>query len=283
MGAGSAAATLRIEAGTSTPASIAFPGPPALVYTLRLAADGQDERFALRFESPFFGSDPTGSAPIAASLKFTGQRPRIDGPAQLLGPSADSAGLLTGCGNAARHGFGPQSHAWDVRVPAGTTSTLSFDFTPAPSSPWPDTNYDVTFKALPRLVGGGQGTISRARQAIVFGPGTTGVRGVHITLHSSPKTVPSGQLGVARVRSGRRIAIRGATRPRLAGKNVGLWVRTRAQPWFRLARTVRTEVHGRFHAAVVARPGLEVMARVKAPGNGFTPDHTCPLGFAVRR
>lgn len=281
MGAGSAAATLRMEAGTSTPASIAFPGPAALVYTLQLAADGQDETFALQFHAPFFGVEQNGTAPVGASLEYTGQQPRIDGPAH-LGAAAASAGDLAGCGPS-MHGFGPHSRTWDVRVPAGTTSTLSFDFRPAPSSPWPDTDYDVIFKALPRLVAGGRGTIASARQIIVFGPSTSGSRGVHVTLHSTPETVPLGWRGVARVTSGRRIAIRGATRPRLVGKNVGLWVRTNAKPWFRLGRMVRTDRHGRFRSAVRARRGLQVMARVSAPGAGFAPDYTCPLGFEVRR
>ena len=197
-------AELRMAGGESTPAVLRFPGPSALVYTVQVTAEGQDERFALQFDAPWFGRDGTGTAPIGASLSFVGQTPRIEGAAQLLGPSLTSAGYVA-CGPTVPvHGFDSERHAWDVLVPAGTTSTLSFDFIPAPSSPWPDTSYAVTFEALPRMVDREPATLAAPQSVTVAGPPTAGSRGVHLTLRSTPKTTLVGMRDAARVRIGRR-------------------------------------------------------------------------------
>ena len=56
--------------------------------------------------------------------------------------------------------------------------------------PWPDTSYDVTFRARPRLVGGGTGTIAAAQHVTVAGPRTRGLQGVHLQLRRRPPTTP---------------------------------------------------------------------------------------------
>ena len=276
-------AELRMAGGDSTPATLQFPGPSALVYTVHLTAEGQDERFALQFEAPWFGRDGTGTAPIGASLSFVGQTPRIEGPARLLGPSLAAMGYVA-CGPTVPvHGFDSERRAWDVLVPAGTTSTLSFDFIPARSSPWPDTDYAVTFEALPRMVDREPATLAAPQRVTVAGPPTAGSRGVHLTLRSTPKTTLVGMQDAARVRIGRRIAIRGAIRPRLRNARITLWTSTRARPSFRRTRTLRTDRRGRFRTTVIARRGMQVMARVAAHGARYRGDYSCPLGFEVSR
>ena len=282
LGASPARAELHMAARASSPAAIGFPHPAPVVYALELTAVGRDESFALTFESPFFGHDATGTAPAGASLQYGGERPRIDGPAWLPGPAAFSFGKLA-CGpSVASHGYDVQRARWDVVVPAGTTSTLSFEFTPAAASPWPDTDYDVTFEALPDLVGGGRGTLAAVQRATAAGPRPTGRRGIRVTLRSTPRTVLAGLDGAARVREGRRIAIRGTLLPRLAHAKVMLFTSTRASPAFRRAHTVRTGRNGRFRASLRARRGLQVMARVPRQRAGYSSDYSCPLGFDVR-
>src|SRR4051812_9313168 len=81
-------AELRMSSAGSTPAQLSWPGPVPVTYSLTLAAVGRDETFALTFDQPAFTTDRTGTAPGAFSLMFTGQKPRIDGPATLLGPAS---------------------------------------------------------------------------------------------------------------------------------------------------------------------------------------------------
>ena len=102
-----------------------------------------------------------------------------------------------------------------------------------------------------------------------------------MTLRSTPRTVLAGLDGAARVREGRRIAIRGALLPRLAHAKVALMYSTRAHPAFRRARTVRTGRNGRFRTSLRARRGLQVMARVPRQRTGYASDYSCPLGFDV--
>jgi hypothetical protein len=278
---GPAAAELQMIPGSATPSTITFPGPGALVYTLQLKADGRDETFALQFRGPFFGRDPTGTSPIGGSLSFAGERPIIDGPARLLGPASATLGFVA-CGPGVfAHSFDVERRSWDVLVPAGTTSTVSLDFRAGSSSPWPDTSYDATFNAVPRLSTGGQGSLDAPQTVTVRGPRTSGTRGVHMTLRSTPKTRLAGLRPLARVRRGKRIVIRGTTSPHRLGKNISLWTLTGRQHRYRFTRRVRTDRHGRFRTTFRAQRSFAVMARIPA-SRGFSADYTCPLAFDVR-
>jgi hypothetical protein len=265
-------ADLRLTPGTVSPASISFPRPAPLVYTLQVTAIGQDETFKLEVTTPQFGS---GELPGGRALGFAGSEPRIDGPAVLTGAASGTAGTPI-CGT---HGFAGETRGWDMRVPAGATSTLSFEFTAARFSPWPSTTYDVTFRADPRLVGGGRGTLAAAQEATVEGPRKTGRRGVQIVLRTTPATTHPAFRARTRVRRGQRIGVHGTTRPALANRHVSLWVATDAG--FRFAKRVPTDRRGRFVGELRARPGLAILARSPRTG-AFDADHTCPLGFEVR-
>jgi hypothetical protein len=267
-----AAAALRLTPGTVTPASISFPRPAPLVYTLQLTAVGQNETFRLEVAPPPFGS---GEFPGGMALDFAGPEPTLDGPAVVTGRASRIAGTPI-CGT---HGFPGAGRAWDVRVPAGTTSTLSLALKAARFSPWPTTSYDVTFRAQPRLVAGVRGTLAAAQEVTVDGPAATGRRGVQIALRTRPATTHPALSTKTRVRPGRRIALRGTTRPALAGHHVSLWVSS--DDGFRFARRLPTDGRGRFRAELRARPGLAFLVRSPRVGN-LDADHTCPLGFDVR-
>ena len=282
LGAVPARAELRLASAGSTPATIAFPNPVRVVYSLQVSAVGRDEVFSLRVAAPFFGRDATATSPIGASLEFVHGGLSIAGPAQLLGPAAGGVGEIVCPSPGGVHGFATHSSQWDMRVPAGTTSTLSFEFQPAGASPWPSTSYDVPFTALRRLVSGAPGTLAADQGATVAGPSPIGTRGVQLSLTSTPRTLLSGLKRIARVTQGRRIAIRGTMRPALAGRRIGLWVRTLAKPWWRLVQTAVTDRRGRFRGNVTAQRGLQVMARIGARAP-YVADYSCALGFDVRR
>jgi hypothetical protein len=259
----SAAAELRMTPGTVTPATIAFPNPAPLTYSLQLSAVGEDERFALVVAPPSFGPLAGGQA-----LDFGAAAPRIDGPARLAGPAFGSSGALA----CAAYGVGAGMRGWDMLVPAGTTSTVSLGFVAAPNSPWPSTSYDLLFLARRRLSSGRFGTLPADQEVIVKGPATTGRRGRQIALDTTPPMT-------SRVRRGQRLAIRGTTDPPLANSYVSLWARTSRD--FRFVRKLRTNGLGRFRGEVVARPGLAIKALSPA-APGIEVGRTCPLGFDVR-
>src|SRR4051794_8889412 len=100
----------------STPAQLSWPNPAAPVtYSLTLTAVAQDEEFALSIAPPHFGGDGPATAPAGTSLEFTGQRPRIDGPATLPGPASMAIGTFAACAaKLPNHGLGPYRASWDV-------------------------------------------------------------------------------------------------------------------------------------------------------------------------
>jgi hypothetical protein len=157
-----------------------------------------------------------------------------------------------------------------------------FDFEPASDFPWPDTDFDVTFRAEPKMVTGARGTIAVAQTATVRGPARTGRRGVRLTLRSTPRTRA---FVATRIRVGRRVSVIGSTLPALRNVPVSLFVSDGHPRYFKRAATVRTDARGRFKLALRARHTghLEVMARIKPRSARYAPDHTCPLGFDVRK
>jgi hypothetical protein len=248
-----------------------------VTYALTLVATGRDEVFALEVEPSAFGPE------AGASLSFTDGAPRIDGPATLLGPSAVKEASMSACGPGRPHGVGPAARTWDVRVPAGTSSTLRLTLAPAPSSPWPTTSYDVAFTAKTTLVDGAAGTLRSPVRTIIDGPATVGRRGVYLTLTSRPRSDASGTRRIARIDAGERIALRGGTTPALRGARVRLYVREDDQRSFHRVRTVRTGRRGTFRATLRAGSApMQVVARLPASDDRFVAEQSCALAFDVR-
>jgi hypothetical protein len=263
------------------PDRVVFPHTRELVYRLTMSARDHDERFSLRLEIPFFGRGQREGMPLALL-----EPPRIDGPASFLGPARGAIGLPACAPSRNRfHGFDIDRRAWDVRVPANTTSVLHARFAVSRMAPWPDTSYTATFVADPRLVDGGRGTLSapvRARPVPIVKRGISGVR---IRLHTRPRGAQPTDGTPPTIRRRSRIRVYGSTRPRLVRQRLSIKYVAPGHLRPRLLRTVTTDRRGRFSASAIRlrRPGYyEIWVFYRSQRAGLGHDHSCPVTLRVR-
>jgi hypothetical protein len=251
---------------------------------VQMTAVGRAERFAFGFRTPRFAR--VDGYPVEGSpLRFTADTLDLRG-GTLLGAASIGRGFAACAAGVAAHGGDFEARSWDVEIPAGGVATAVLPFAILPVAPWPDTSYGMSFTALRTLNSGASGSLEDEVVVDAGGPVITGPRGVQIRLASSPRGGLAGRRGSPLVRRGRAIALRGSTRPRLAGATLRLTVR-RVAPGGGVARRVvevRTDRDGRFARRLrLSRRGTYAIgAAYRSTRPDLVSDYACPMTFRVR-
>ena len=264
-----------------SPSSIAYPGTTRVTYRLVMRSGAEAERFGLTLEVPRFGRGLRGEGSPIAPKSIS-----LAGPAR-FGAWSDEH-HLPACSPFANifHGYELEPREYEVTLPRRSLSTLTAVYYTGATPPWPNLDYRLTFIASPRMPFGGRGTLERTYVVRPPRPSLRGRTGVRIAFSTSPRSSPTGGWRLRRIRSGRRVVIRGRTNPRIPGQFIRLaYLAPGRERLWTLARVrVNRRGHFAFRRWRPRRRGYyELWAFYRRQRRHLVSDHACPRAFRVVR
>lgn len=267
------------------------PGTRVILYYLRMQSGPQEERFSMRLTPPRF-----------ATLGGRDEGQTVDGPRAiaLQGPGRigqqDQAGDFAPACSASKdrqHGYTTGADTVDLLLPPNSGTTLAVRYETGAFTPWADSDFRLTFTALPRLVGtyaptdpfAVGATLQRSVTLRTAGPTAGGPIAAHLVLTSVPAGAYGSATSARTVARRTAIVARGRLLPAAGGRQVILEA-SRNGGMLRTVARVRTDRSGAFRAPAW-RPALagtyELWARYPTQPGGLRADTTsCPLRFRVR-
>jgi hypothetical protein len=218
----SGAATGPVDLSASvTPGQIQFPGTTDLTYSLRLDSSAQPQTVSVKVDQGSFGPPPS----IGSPAELIAGSQRLTGAGRLLQFSVLPAFIPPLGAYVCRHGYTPTEVRAQVQLPAQSTTTLSLGYRTGAEAPWPETDFRLTYTV--------SGFQPQSPDSVLVSPSpaTSGVRGVHITLSTRPRSDEAYGALAPTVRSGHAVTLMGATSPAVPRAQLLLAVaRSRANP-----------------------------------------------------
>jgi hypothetical protein len=261
-----------------------------ILYYLQLHSGADTERFSVQMTPPPFATE--GGLPEGES---------IDGPTDIalqgpgtLGQEVVQPSAIAPCSSrtSAFHGYATGVASIDVTLPPDSNSVLAVRYDTGRRAPWVDSDFKLTFRLEPTLVGSypagspfaGGATISSASTYTTTGPTVAGETGAHILLATAPAQSRATPYAAKRIAAGQAITISGRLLPAKAGRTIVLEWDRGGGALHTLAR-LTTSSGGRIRATAWRPDGkgtYELWASYPAQPGGLVADGTsCPLRFAV--